>query len=296
MRFRPARRLPAMARRGVAVVCLGLGLTAQPVAQEVVSLDDVLRRVGAYVARFEREMPNMVAEERYRQQSFGLNAYEARLMRSDVGIVLDPFVGWMTLRDVFEVDGRSVRDREDRIAKLLIEREANRNDPKAAEAIVKENSRFNLNPPGLSLPRTINVPTMGLKFVRVENQPRSEFRIDRRTMRDGQPVVRLAFRERAKPRIIRSPGDNAADGTVLVDAVTGEVLETELRLITGDTTVVLRTTYERQPPLTLPMPVIMRETYAVMIQGRMATLEAEATYSRFRTFGVETSTSVGGTQ
>lgn len=296
-RFRsPARSLACFAVPAIAVACLaGPGVSLR--AQEAVSLDELMRRVGRYVAQYEREMTNVVAEERYVQQASGTGALAVRTMRSDVGIVLDPYAGWMTLRDVFEVDGRPVRDREDRIAQLLMQREANRNDPKVAEQIVKENSRFNLDPPDMRLPRTINVPLIALKFVRLDNQARSSFRIERRGTRDGEPTVLLSFRERAKPRIITSPDEADAQGTVLVQAATGEVLETELRIATGDTIAVLQTVYARRPPHPLRLPVSMKETYAITPPRQVArTLEGEATYSRFRTFGVVTSTNVEGNE
>lgn len=279
-----------------AIACLVVS-AVRLAAQDAVPLDELMRRVGAYVASYEREMTNVVAEEWYVQYTSGAGAMARRTTRSDVGIVLDTYSGWMTLRDVFEVDGKSVRDGENRIAQLLIQREANRADPRLAEQIVKEGARFNLDPPDLKLPRTINAPMIVLKFARLQNQARSTFRLERRGMRDAEPTVLVAFRERARPRLITSPDQAEASGTLLVSAATGEVLETELRLLTGDTSVTVQTRFDRPTPTSPRLPVRMKETYSVApLRQLTRTLEAEATYSRFRTFGVVTSTNVEGNE
>lgn len=291
----PARRALARPFAVAAAVAALASLASVVTAQENVPLDEILRRVGAYVSRYEREMTNVVAEERYVQYASGTGAMTTRTTRSDVGIVLDGYSGWMTLRDVFEVDGRSVRDRENRIAELLMQREANRNDPALAELIVKEGARFNLDPPGMQLPRTINAPMIVLKFARLQNQPRSTFRVERRGARDGGPTALVSFRERVRPRLITSPDQAEASGTMLVSTTSGEVLETELRLMTGDTSVTVQTRFERPVPNGLRVPVMMKETYSVTPARQLSRLlEAEATYSRFRTFDVITSTNVTG--
>ena len=44
----------------------------------------------------------------------------ARRLRSDYRLVRSDEGGWLPFRDVFEVDGRRLRDREDRMVRLLL--------------------------------------------------------------------------------------------------------------------------------------------------------------------------------
>ncbi|MFP5379409.1 MAG: serine/threonine-protein kinase, partial [Vicinamibacteria bacterium] len=113
-------------------------------AQET-SLADVLARAGQYVTGYERRFAVLVAEERYVQEihkpvmapidrgnlsrnnpgggSFGGGGgvSQRRTLVSDYLLVqLEMGAGWMPFRDVFSVDGKPVRDREDRLTDLFI--------------------------------------------------------------------------------------------------------------------------------------------------------------------------------
>jgi hypothetical protein len=98
------------------VVCAALAIAAQTVPS---TLDALLQRAGAYVVEFETRFSNVVAEEHYFQRapsstrsSTSMPALVRREMRSDFLFVKVPGNdGWLPFRDVFEVDGRPVRDR-----------------------------------------------------------------------------------------------------------------------------------------------------------------------------------------
>jgi hypothetical protein len=79
-------------------------------------LDLALARLFAYADAYERQYSMLVAEEDYRQSApkGGLR------LRSDLLLVRPtPVEEWVSFRDVFEVDGRPVRDREERLRRLL---------------------------------------------------------------------------------------------------------------------------------------------------------------------------------
>jgi hypothetical protein len=97
-----------------------------------VELADLLRRVGEYVAEYERSFSDLVAEETYAQRMTGLRYNKRvngwvtactvcrRTTRADLVFVrLAGEIPWASYRDVFEVDGRPVREHEERLVKLL---------------------------------------------------------------------------------------------------------------------------------------------------------------------------------
>ena len=82
--------------------------------------------------------------------------------------------GWITFRDVLTVNKRPVRDREERLLKLLQSPEPNALTQ--ARKIAQESARFNLG----RITRTMNVPDMALEYL----QPRHGARIRFETLRD----------------------------------------------------------------------------------------------------------------
>jgi hypothetical protein len=115
-------------RTSLCIVALALCTPAPAAitAQSSAALDVVLPRLFAYVERFDREFGSMVVEERYEQTlrrvaGTGVPGGETRrVLRSDFLLVNVPGQGWMPFRDVFEADGRRIRDREDRLTALFL--------------------------------------------------------------------------------------------------------------------------------------------------------------------------------
>jgi hypothetical protein len=183
---------------------------------------------------------------------------------------------WVAFRDVYDVNGKAVRDRDERLQKLFIDSPARAIEQ--ARRIVAESSRYNLG----SLQRDINVPTMALTYLRVANQSRSEFKIDGRKDVDGVPAVVLAFKERASPTIVRSAGaDVPASGRFWIEPETGRVLRSEISVADRRAGAKITVTYSAVPKLTVWVPTLMTEEYT-----GAETIFAKATYSNFRQFGV----------
>jgi hypothetical protein len=192
------------------------------------TLDQVLKSAAAYVDAFSVAASGAVREESYAQQLHATGA--ARHLRSDVVIVPDRDNGWLEFRDVFEVDGKPVRDRTDRLVSLF----ATPTTDAVAQAarIVAEGTRFNLDPlvNAHRVSRTINIPTLAMWFLRSPNQHRFTFHRGRDvTVSDRQAMV-AEFKESATPRLIATNNDAPAHGRFWIDVETGAVLRSELAL------------------------------------------------------------------
>lgn len=260
----------------------------------------VLRAVGAYLTRYEGEISAVVAQEDYTQQyvppfqaggRFGGRVEERRLT-SDLLVLTDPAQGWVTFRDVFEVDGRPVRDHDQRLTKLFANPAADARVQ--ARTITNEGARFNLNIPGISADRTLNVPMAALLFFRAPFQSRSTFTVDHVERVGGRPVVVLNFVEQAMPRIIRSPTNLAMTGKGWIEPDSGRVLRTALdyTLTSGifSTTVSIIVSYAENARLKMWMPQTMTEKYEAKKGPQISgSLIAQAKYSKFRRFSVDVS-------
>jgi VWFA-related protein len=144
-----------------------------PVAPVPPELIPVLERAGQYVVGYARAFSNILADEEYRQQGHQDNEAGpliVRKMRSGVVFITLPGpIPWATFRDVFEVDGNKVRDRQERLARLFQDSPASAREK--AKAILEEGARFNLGP----IRRTVNIPALALLFLHPENQRRFTF-------------------------------------------------------------------------------------------------------------------------
>src|SRR5687768_7418919 len=147
-------------------------MAAAPEAQSRRSLPDLVR---AYVERFEQEASALVAEEHYTQVvktglMLATAKTETRVLRSDFVLVKPSEAGpWLGYRDVFEVDGKEVRERDARLLNIL---ETTSSDSLArAQRMADEGARFNLGPP-----RALNVPTMPLQLLAARHADRIRLR------------------------------------------------------------------------------------------------------------------------
>jgi hypothetical protein len=223
---------------------------------------------------------------------------QTRRLVSDVAFVRAPGTAlpWWLLRDVYEVDGGAVRNRQARLEKILVEGPAV--GLERARAIADEGARFNL---GRSH-RNFNVPTLVLALLHPSLQPRFSFERKRRTTIEGRSFAEIAFRELGAPTVIRGPEsqpDVLAAGRVWIhEGRDGTVGRTELVLdLAGDgtrTRATLDTEYRPYRALTLWVPVEMRDRLQTELagargrSGSVELVEGLAAYSGFRQAGVST--------
>jgi hypothetical protein len=281
-----------MTPRGVAVLLLLTGLPVHAAQRpQPTGFADLLAKAGAYVLTFEREFSNVVCEEMYEQRMMPTGPGQRRFaldrtLRSDFTIVQVPGgTEWLPFRDVFEVDGRPVRDREDRLSKLFLTPSAEA--LQRARAIVGESNRYNIG----GLNRTINVPVLAFEVLRPEAQPRFQFSAAKRDRADAATVDVVAFHETARPSFVRGPngGDMPSNGRLWIDHATGVVRKTELVIDTAIVRAEIRTTFSDQAGFAVAVPVEMDELYTD--RGKPV-VTGVAKYSKFRKFGVDVKSDV----
>jgi hypothetical protein len=288
-------RAPALAAATLVVMTLQADGAGR---QAPTPVDDLVARAAAYVAEYERQFSSVVAEERYDQRlrilEYGApagvigslrgssSAYERRRkLVSDYLLVKVPGLeGWTPFRDVIEVDGRAVRDRDERLSQLFIESPARALDQ--ALRIAEESSRFNLG----DVRRTVNVPTLALLFLVDRHRPRVAFHLGDDQTIEGIGATGLAYVDQTHPTLIRGSGDNdiVADGTIWIDPVDGRVLQTRVHTNSGTLESEIVVSYRLDERLGLWVPWRMRESY----KSALEQIDATAIYTNFRRFRIET--------
>ncbi|HEY6554130.1 MAG TPA: hypothetical protein VI669_12300, partial [Vicinamibacteria bacterium] len=264
-------------------------------------LADLLDKAGAYVAAYERTFSNLLAEERYTQhllESAHAGVRQTRVMRSELLFVRLPGdIPWTTFRDVFESDGRAIRDRESRLEKLFANRQGKAVEQ--AEAILRESARFNLGRTW----RNFNLPVAALPFLLPKNQGR--FAFERKGTRTIEKVhaVQVRYTEARFPSLIRdlsSGGSLPARGDFWIDPQTGRVLRSEMTLALNEAAEVsLLVDFRPEPKLDIWVPSEMREFWGLSHKAEEALttghslgtaehLECVARYSNYRRFVVKT--------
>ena len=255
--------------------------------QRTPSIKDVMRRVGAYVDGYGAKASVVVATEEYTQELRGSsgNGPDRRRLLADFAIVkVDSLNAWWGFRDVLEVDAMQVRDRDDRLVRLLTET-AGRYDE--ARRLSDESARFNIG----GIHRNFNVPTTALFFFRSENHDRFKFSA-KGVSPDG--IWEITFRETSRPTLIRTPtGDSViSKGSIWVNAADGTVVRTLLevdgfvnqsgRRSTGTGRVDVQ--YRRVPELDMWLPEWMNEEFNATRGGETEAITGRAWYSKYRQF------------
>ena len=264
-------------------------------------LDPLLRRAGEVVLRQVRESTVILADESCRQDAYlreraavgarggalaprdDLVRVARRRWKAELARILLPADGrhqavpWLELRDVSEVDGRPLRDRNARL-----ERMTRTGEPwtiARARAIIEDNARFNIGPAR----RTINSPSIPLLVLNPPNQPRFSF------ARAGQERIgrtitwKVGFREVQHPTLVRTfdgRQDSPMAGWFWIDPATADVLRAEVTCGPAAETR-LTVSYARNARFALTLPANMRER---TIGSGQDWVEGHCTYSNFRRF------------
>jgi hypothetical protein len=314
--LRPAALVAAL----VAVAGPGHGRAAGAPQRADPALATVLERVGAWIETFERSFSSVVAEERYVQLLkpwFGVprspkdeselqwrdevgttlpnrpNApLRRRQLRSDVLLVQVPGQPWLSYRDVFEVDGRPVRNREDRVKRLFLSERAD--DKAQLRRIADESARYNIG----GLIRNFNIPTFPLIAAQPRHQGRFRFARREDEAIDGVARAVVEFREEDSPAIVRTPNgqDVPIAGRLWADPETGRVVRARVEIDNrwANLRSVIETTYVDHAELGV-VPGSMWEWYRTTqptLTGSERAfdtyVECLAGYDNFRRFTVET--------
>ena len=284
-----------MHMRFAAVASAVVLLSANSRAQQAFTVEQLLDRASIYVEDLVAKFSRVVAEEQYVQEfllsspegsrgSFlgSPRVAERRTLKSDLLLVkplgLDQ---WFIFRDVFEVDARVVRDRENRLAKLFLESRDPVTAIERANEIAKASTQFNIRPVG-----TVDNPMLALGFLQRVYRSRFRFTLRGRDAALGPDVWIIEYRETARPTLMRSSDDKdvIARGRYWVVADSGRIVRTEVIFSALGTESIVTTSFEVDERLGTPVPVEMRFKRG----GSRNEVRGVATYGRFRQFAVGT--------
>jgi hypothetical protein len=271
------------------------------------SLQELLSKATAYVVGYEKAFSLLVSEEYYVQEvrrpinpgtnlsrnnpgggMTGGNVVQRQVLRSDYLLVqLGEGAGWMPFRDVYEVNASRVRDREDRLAKLFLSNDASRFD--LADRLMAESTRYNVG----TLTRTVNIPTLAVMFLHDRVRDRFRFTLHGEESIAGLPTTRVAFRETARPTLIKTTRgrDLPLDGQIWIHAGSGAVVKTHLNAGDPALRVGITVTFRDDAGAGIWVPAQMEEFYHE--QNSSNEIFATATYSNVRRFQVNTNEKIG---
>jgi hypothetical protein len=271
----------------VAAALLAISATATPShAPDAPSLKEVLGRMGAYVDAYGEKASIVVATERYIQDVHITDTQSRhRVLVSDFAIVkVEGIRGWMGFRDVVDVDGIKVENREQRLIDSLMSSSASYDE---ARRIAFESARYNIGP----VLRTFNVPTTTLFFFKSDSLDRFKFSHKKNT---EDTTWEIGFRESARPTLIRTPDGQSVpiEGTVWVNAADGTVMRTRIRMAdfsppgkrVSRTVANVEVTYARVAAIDMWLPATMTESYEGADGTSAHHVTGRADYTDYRQF------------
>ena len=184
--------------------------------------------------------------------------------------------GFMPFRDAYEVKGRKLRDRDDRLLKLFTSNDKSRFEK--AGAISTDSARHNLG----NVARTINIPMLAMMFLHPRVNERFEFTDGGEETIAGRVLRKALYKEVARPTLIKTTRgrDLALTGVLWIDPFTGTVVKTELNAADPAVRCQVIVTFRRDEALDQWVPEKMEEYYkaALAVDDILAT----ATYTNVR--------------
>ncbi len=297
-----------MSRRLIAgAICPGLlALVLAPATAQQTELDDIVARTGRYVREFIPRFANVVAAEEYEQrvrsfsniasaQALGTSAGDETTWRlqSEVLLVRYPLgeLDWVMFRDVAVVNGKPLREQQDRLMQLFIAPTVDA--LQRAAAISQESTRYHV--PGASY--QITNPLIALALMQPHYHPRMRFRPgrDNPSLADGvrtSQFEEVESRETAAvPTEAKGPPPTLLGtiervrGTVWAEQTTGRIVRTELRITERRKLSISTTTFAHDARLDLTVPVEMRtewENPKTVLTSY--SVQGTAKYSNYRRF------------
>jgi hypothetical protein len=184
--------------------------------------------------------------------------------------------GFMPFRDTYEVKGRKLRERDDRLLKLFTANDKSRFEK--AAAFSSESAKHNLG----NVARTINIPLLAMMFLHPRVNERFEFTDGGEETIGGRILRKAIYREVARPTLIKTTRgrDLALTGFLWIDPLSGAVIKTELNAADPAVRCQVTVTFRRDEALDLWVPDKMEEYYkaALAVDDILAT----ATYTNVR--------------
>ena len=269
----------------VLAVTAHVARTVEPVSAQQPSMEQLRDAAGDYVRSAYPLLANLVGTEEYRQQASASGS--SRTLKSEVLLVRHPTEtgDWLFFRDVLVVNGKPVPNQQERLTNLFI-------SPSLANwELVREiahaDGQYHL--PG-STPSLIN-PFIVVALVDRSYWPRLQFKLGKQDQDAGAGIWILELeelrRDKEEPLLARVPSRARA----WVEATTGRILKTELRINNASGTSSNRTTFRFDEALRVAVPVEMKTTWSLF--GPVS-VNGTAKYSDYRQFGVRTEESLKG--
>lgn len=184
--------------------------------------------------------------------------------------------GFMPFRDAYEVKGRKLRDRDDRLLKLFTSNDKARFEK--AASFSSASAKHNLG----NVARTINIPLLAMMFLHPRVNERFEFTDGGEETVGGRILRKAAYREVARPTLIKTSRgrDLAMTGTLWIDPFSGTVIRTELNAADPIVRTQVIVTFRRDEALDLWVPEKMEEYYKAY--SGLDDILATATYTNVR--------------
>jgi hypothetical protein len=191
------------------------------------TLEQVMERVGQYVASYGEKAAVVVASEKYSQSVLveGADMGRPRELKAEFAIVRVAGGAWTGYRDVIEVEGQPVQDRKDRLVSLVTNAEG---DASELIRIANEGARFNIGP----VSRNFNVPTAAMFFFLPSEHARFTFTRKGSRKIEGIDTWEIEFRETKRPTLVmtRAGQDVPIEGTLHVKPDDGTVVRTRFKM------------------------------------------------------------------
>ena len=184
--------------------------------------------------------------------------------------------GFMPFRDAYEVKGRKVRDRNDRLLKLFTSNDKNRFEK--AAAFSSDTAKHNLG----NVARTINIPLLAMMFLHPRVNERFEFTDGGEENINGRILRKAIYKEVARPTLIKTSRgrDLAMTGFIWIDPFNGAVMKTELNAADPIVRSQVIVTFRRDEALDMIVPEKMEEYYKAY--SAVDDILATATYTNVR--------------
>ena len=184
--------------------------------------------------------------------------------------------GFMPFRDTYEVKGRKLRERDDRLLKLFTSNDKSRFEK--AAAFSNDSAKHNLG----NVARTINIPMLAMMFLHPRVNERFEFTDGGEETIAGRVLRKAVYKEVARPTLIKTSRgrDLAMTGFIWIDPFTGTVVKTELNAADPIVRTQVIVAFRRDEGLDMWVPEKMEEYYKAY--SAVDDILATATYTNVR--------------
>lgn len=246
------------------------------------SLDSLLRATASYVARYERDLTQIISHERQRQSTTMGFLTRTRILDSEFAFWPVPedqvWLGVhriLGVRNVQSVDGQRVRDSRARLEQAL-------HDPESVRQLQAESERYDIG----TIVHTTDDPTLMLQCLSAVGQDRLNFTDGGTERVAGMTTRKVDFRERATPTIITINGKEAfASGAVWLRE-DGTIVRTNIDYFAEGVRVLITVDFSHDPKLDLWVPTRMDGQYqALAVTRRTRVTSTYDNYHRFETGG-----------